>query len=67
VPCKRGRARRFSRSTSARLRPELWQTQQLQRVGFPLGEEIINFSVALTARSLGRLRAGSRPSAVMPG
>ena len=27
--------------------PEVWETQQLQRVGFPLGEQIVHFSLAM--------------------
>ena len=28
------------------LRPEVWETQQFERVGVPLGEEVVHFRVA---------------------
>ena len=32
---------------SLSLHPEVGNTQQLQRVGFPLGEEVVRFSLAM--------------------
>ncbi len=31
--------------SSMSLHPEVWETQQLQRVGFPLGEQVVHFCV----------------------
>ena len=28
------------------LRPEVWETQQFERVGVPLGEQVVHFGVA---------------------
>ena len=35
------------------LRPEAWEIEQLQRVGFPLGEQIVHFNLTavVTSRS----------------
>ena len=38
---RRGRCSCYDRSLGA-LHPEVWQTQQFERVGFPLGEQVVH-------------------------
>ncbi len=33
--------------SSVSLHPEVWKSQQLQRVGFPLGEQVVHFGLAM--------------------